>query len=156
MVKQTWEDGGWKNVYIEITEFNDDNLPQIMVSQYWEDGRWVNNERLLYNYAFGTSVNEDETRLPLSIQLGNYPNPFNSSTTIQISLPSQERLGLCVYDLRGRLIKTLADSRLMNPGVHAVQWDGTDQSGLPVPSGLYFYRAEGENFSVSGRCLLIK
>jgi len=73
----------------------------------------------------------------------NYPNPFNPATSISFDVPGTEgeavRVGLRIYDLRGRLIRTLVDTELV-PGRHSVLWDGRDDSGVFVPSGVYLYR----------------
>jgi hypothetical protein len=73
----------------------------------------------------------------------NYPNPFNPETTIRFEVPGGENgrahVSLRVYDLRGRLVRTLVDEELL-PGRHEVVWDGRDEEGRRVPSGLYLYR----------------
>ncbi len=154
--EQIWEDEAWRNAYNTLSTFDSAGRPLEEKGQSWENGQWVNDERSLYNWGFQSAIEKIERFLPVSFDVGNYPNPFNPSTTILLSLPAHERLSLRVYDLRGSLIKTLADSRSMNAGVHAVPWDGTDQNGMPVPSGFYFYRVEGEHHSATGRCMLVK
>ncbi len=154
--EQIWEDGDWQNEYKTTASFDAQGRPLEAISQNWEGGQWLNDVRLLYNYAFGTSVNEDGIILPESIQLGNYPNPFNPSTTIQITLPAQDVLSVRIYDLRGRAVKMLASRQMMRAGVHTLQWDGTDESGRAVSSGTYVYRVEGEKFSAGARCMLVK
>jgi hypothetical protein len=79
----------------------------------------------------------------------NYPNPFNPSTTIRYAIPSSEGderpsqatvpVQLILYDLRGRLIRTLVD-REQGPGSYAVHWDGLDNLNRSVGSGIYLYR----------------
>lgn len=154
--EQIWEDEAWQNEHNTLSTFDAAGMPLEVTSQTWENGRWVDDERRLYNWSFQSSVEENTFPVPVSFDIGNHPNPFNPSTTIRISLPSHEHLSLRIYDLSGRLIATLVESRLMSAGVHTVQWDGTDQNGMPVPSGVYFYIAEGKNLSSVGRCMLIK
>ncbi len=75
-----------------------------------------------------------------TFRLGNnYPNPFNPTTTIPFTLPEAERVRLAVYDIKGRLIRVLADRRFSRGG-HTVRWDGRDARGNEVASGVYFYR----------------
>jgi hypothetical protein len=69
----------------------------------------------------------------------NRPNPFNPSTEIVFSLANDGPATLRVYDVRGRLIATLADTDLA-AGPHRMTWDGHDAIGTPVGSGVYFYR----------------
>ena len=86
-----------------------------------------------------TSITEDELeRIPLVYSLyQNYPNPFNPTTTISFDVPEErQHVKLTVYDLRGRHVKTLIDSEL-EPGSHKVVWDGRNELGNTVSSGVY-------------------
>jgi hypothetical protein len=69
----------------------------------------------------------------------NYPNPFNSGTTIPYELMTQAEVTLSVYDISGRCIKTLVHG-LKHGGLYGVQWDGTDAAGSPASSGIYLCR----------------
>ncbi len=71
--------------------------------------------------------------------LPNYPNPFNPSTSIVVELADQSDLNVGVYDMLGRLVKTLA-SGMHVAGGHVLDWDGTDNSGASVEAGIYFAR----------------
>ncbi|MFN0150133.1 MAG: FlgD immunoglobulin-like domain containing protein [bacterium] len=71
--------------------------------------------------------------------LQNSPNPFRSSTTLHFSLPRPQEAQVSVFDVSGRLVRTLVDRRLAG-GEHQMTWDGTDQSGRAVTSGTYFYK----------------
>jgi len=84
-------------------------------------------------------------RLPVSVELHpNYPNPFNPSTTIRFSLREAGRVRLEVRNVRGQLVKVLANDRF-NAGQHTLSWDGTDDSGRQVASGIYLtYFQAGE------------
>jgi hypothetical protein len=73
---------------------------------------------------------------------GNCPNPFNSATAIEYEIPaSGGRVTLAVYDVRGRLVRTLVDQNV-EIGRHRAFWDGTDDTRQRVPSGIYFYRLQ--------------
>jgi hypothetical protein len=81
--------------------------------------------------------------LPRSWALSqNYPNPFNPSTTISFDLPetagTSQPVNLTVYDIRGRRVRTLIDSDI-EPGSHKIHWDGRDERGQSVASGIYLY-----------------
>jgi len=69
----------------------------------------------------------------------NFPNPFNSSTSITVRLPLDAQIRLEIYNVLGQRIRTLIDGRYQ-AGVHTYSWDGTDNSGSKVPTGIYFYR----------------
>lgn len=101
------------------------------------------------------SIN-DNAELPDRFKLEqNYPNPFNSSTTIKYALASDGFVRLTVFDLAGRRIATLVDG-LQGAGLHQVVWNGTDDEGEAVTSGVYFYKIEIEGKSQTNRMLLLK
>jgi hypothetical protein len=95
----------------------------------------------------------DETGAPKAFSLSqNYPNPFNPSTTITLDIPrtagKKELVNLTIYDVRGRRVRTLIDSSLA-PGSHKIHWDGLNEKGDSVSSGIYLYqlRAGEETFT---------
>jgi hypothetical protein len=85
----------------------------------------------------------------------NYPNPFNPSTTIDYYLAQPERVLLRVYDVRGKLVRELVNER-RNFGKHKVTWDGINDHGESVSSGIYFYRLIAGNKSFTRKMALIK
>jgi hypothetical protein len=93
----------------------------------------------------------DESGIPVAYSLSqNFPNPFNPMTTITFEIPGnadgRELLSLTIYDIRGKLVRELINSTL-KPGKHLVVWDGLDDGGRKVQSGLYLYRLKtGESF----------
>lgn len=91
-----------------------------------------------------------ETRL-----YGNHPNPFNPVTAIRFSLKNQSRTRLAIYNVRGQMIRLLTNDTLP-AGHHQVVWDGTDDRGNGVSSGVYLYRLEADGKSESRRMLLLK
>lgn len=86
---------------------------------------------------------------------GNWPNPFNPSTTIRFSLPVSAPVELAVYNLQGQKVRTLVSGTL-DWGRHAIVWDGTNDAGLQVASGSYFYRMHTQGFSEARKMLLLK
>ncbi len=73
----------------------------------------------------------------------NYPNPFNSSTTIKYELPAgQHPVRLIIYDLLGHQVRSLVDEDHQQAGVYQINWDGRDDAGKAVASGVYFYRLQ--------------
>ena len=100
--------------------------------------------------------------LPVSIDLEqNYPNPFNATTALVYSLPNigaqPATVRLVIYNSLGQRVTTLIDDRQF-PGRHVVTWDGDDDSGQPVASGVYFYRLEvsGIDFVKNRKMVLMK
>ena len=95
--------------------------------------------------------------LPTSYSLGqNYPNPFNASTVIQFALPKTSAVKLEVFNVLGQKVVTLVDEELQ-AGYKQIVWDGKDQKGNPVATGIYFYRIRAEDlFSDMKKMLFIK
>ncbi len=85
----------------------------------------------------------------------NYPNPFNPGTAISYHLPKAEYVSLIVYDITGRRVKTLVDAA-QTANSYTVYWDGTNDSGQNVASGMYFYTLKAGAFLQSRRMLLLR
>ncbi len=85
----------------------------------------------------------------------NYPNPFNSQTTIRFVLPESRTVRLAIYDVSGRLVKTLAEGSC-NAGEHSVVWDGLNEMGEATSSGVYFYRITAGDWSATRRLVMVK
>ena len=85
----------------------------------------------------------------------NRPNPFNPHTTIEFELGRASTIALRVFDVQGRLVRSLLRSRLP-AGEHSVTWDGTNDAGASQPSGLYFYRLVGPDGVRERRMVLLR
>jgi hypothetical protein len=93
---------------------------------------------------------------PLALSLEqNHPNPFNPSTVIAYTLPEAVHVELVIYDVQGRMVRVLRSSHA-SAGRHEVDWDGTNASGEPVSSGLYFYRLKAGKEVLTRRMVLLK
>ncbi|MBN2170655.1 MAG: carboxypeptidase regulatory-like domain-containing protein, partial [Candidatus Krumholzibacteriota bacterium] len=98
-----------------------------------------------------------ETEAPAAvILLGAVPNPFNPSTEIRFGLPADGPVTLRVFDVGGRLVRTLAAERPFAAGAHAVRWDGLDEAGRPASSGVYLYALEAGDARLVGKAVLLK
>jgi hypothetical protein len=87
--------------------------------------------------------------------LQNHPNPFNQTTKIEFTLAKSGFVSLRIYDLLGRKVRTLA-SRDLSSGYKSVLWDGKNDSGEEVASGIYFYQLRVRNFSETKTLVLLK
>jgi hypothetical protein len=95
--------------------------------------------------------------LPASARLSRiFPNPFNPRTVIQLSVPKQDAVTLQVFDLGGRLVRTLVDGQVKPSGSYDIPWDGRDTGGRSVAAGSYLYRAKVGRYVESGRMTLLK
>ncbi len=102
-------------------------------------------------------VAENQDTIPAHFGLAqNYPNPFNPSTTIRYQLPVSGSVRLEIFNVAGHRIRTLLDSATKEAGVHAVEWDGTNDQGIQTGSGLYIYRIRVGGFQEVKRMMLIK
>jgi subtilisin-like proprotein convertase family protein len=111
-------------------------------------------------HAYGgvsTGVSDDEIGdVPVRTVLkGAVPNPFNPTTGVSYGLASRGHVSLRVYDVSGRLVRTLVD-RVETAGYHTSVWDGRDDRGVEVASGVYFCRMEAATFEGSTKLVLLK
>ena len=101
-----------------------------------EDGVYIFKNEIL------TEVQQQVETQPADFELAqNYPNPFNPSTTIGYALPKSGHVRITIYDLLGRHVRTLVDSR-QSAGRFLTLWDGRDENNMPVAAGVYFYKME--------------
>ena len=104
----------------------------------------------------GLALNRQAEELPEAFALkGNYPNPFNPTTTIQFELPEASAVNLEIFDMMGRRVATLIDGNV-HAGRHQVQWHATSDAGSRVASGMYLYRLKAGDFVSTKRMALMK
>ena len=110
---------------------------------------WINDEQT------GITITDSEA-LPKNYQLKqNYPNPFNPTTTIQYSLPSASEVRLTIHAATGESVR-LAVSEMQPAGKHAYIWDGRNDWGNHVASGIYFYQLSSGDFKQTRKMILLK
>jgi len=109
---------------------------------------------VFYNDA-PISVDENKTFPQTTCLSGNYPNPFNAQTRISFCLEKRSRVSLQIYNLLGNHVATLVDS-YCHKGHHNIIWDGTDEHGKQVSSGVYFCRLETEKEVFTSRMAFLK
>ncbi len=85
----------------------------------------------------------------------NYPNPFNPVTRITYQIPLKDHVELAIFSISGKKVIDLV-SEIRNPGIHVVEWNGRNSTGVRVASGLYFYRLKSKNQVLSKRMVLLK
>ena len=108
------------------------------------------------NFELNPYSIDSPSNLPANFSLSqNYPNPFNPTTAIEFSLKKAGDVKLSIYDILGRQIKSLQSGR-MDVGTHSLIWNATDESGNLVTSGVYFYRLESSEGSLTKSMVLLK
>ncbi len=102
------------------------------------------------------SGSDNHVQESIGQNLSNYPNPFNPETTIEFNLHQKQRVDLTIYNVKGQKVKTLFNS-LAEKGKHRIVWNGKDNSGRSVGSGVFFYRLNiAGKQSIIRKCILIK
>jgi predicted outer membrane repeat protein/parallel beta-helix repeat protein len=117
---------------------------------YWYRLGAVDNDGEFYSAAVSVGIAAKNVAL-----YQNHPNPFNPSTTISFYLPEAARTRLTVYNTAGQLVRNLVDE-LRSFGVHDVEWNGRDNNGHRVSSGVYFYRLTTGKRTLTKKTLLLK
>ncbi|MEN8191187.1 MAG: T9SS type A sorting domain-containing protein [Bacteroidota bacterium] len=117
---------------------------------------WAGTESLFWlKPGIPTSVDDNKGNIVNSFELSqNYPNPFNPSTIINYSIIKSDMVNLTVYNMLGQKVATLVNE-LKSVGNHSIEWNGKNQYGKDVASGIYFYKIiTGQNSSVKKMMLL--
>ena len=124
------------------------------------NGTLARNQFLAKTYEFfenGVSQDITPAELPKAYGLAqNFPNPFNPSTRIQFALPKKGHVRLKIYNVAGQLVRTLQDG-VMDAGHHELTWDGSNNLGANVASGVYFYKINaGDNYENMKKMVLLR
>lgn len=146
-----------QNGYVPLNYVIDND--QNMTVAFWMEGF---NEATIRYYIEQCLLGVEEqpevgSQEPEAGLYQNSPNPFGAGgTTIQFSISnSQFPISLGIYDLSGKLVRTLVDER-REPGRHTVRWDGKDWAGEEVASGIYFYRLTVGDYSVCKKLTVLR
>jgi hypothetical protein len=100
--------------------------------------------------------NDEINQLPHAFNLyNNYPNPFNPVTTLRYDLPEDALVNITIYDIMGRIVRTLINSQ-QNAGFKSIQWNATNDAGSPLSAGLYLYKIQADNLVETRKMVLLK
>ncbi|MFQ5706746.1 MAG: YCF48-related protein [bacterium] len=125
--------------------------------QYYSFGK---NERKEFRLIVGPEVYTEEQLSQIQpthfALFQNYPNPFNPTTTIRYGLPKAEKVTLKIYNLLGKEVVTLVNDAEKTMGYHVAIWDGRNQHGQPVSSGVYIYRLQTRRFTQAKKMILLQ
>ncbi len=145
---QTIPASGGSHTVLADVNMNNDYDPS-----YSRNGRWV---------AFSASeyVEEDELisnfdKESTKILEGNFPNPFTYSTNIRFQLEESTHIQIKIYNQVGQMVKTLANGKYPR-GIHQVKWNGGGQDGVPLASGIYFYRMDADGIHHTKQMILLR
>lgn len=126
----------------------------------WNGNKWIGHYfsglSVFNENGIVTSTDRQSTILPAEVVLlQSYPNPFNPSTTIGYDLPEQLKVNLTIYDVIGRKVATLQDSE-QEAGHYEVTWDGSDNLGNQLSTGIYLARFQAGEFSETIKLMYLK
>lgn len=107
--------------------------------------------------GYNCYVGNDDDTVPVATTelLGNYPNPFNPETLISYNVKTEAPVSIEVYNLKGQKVKSLVNGKAKS-GNHSISWNGTDDNGKKVTSGVYFYRMTSGKYTSSRKMILMK
>jgi photosystem II stability/assembly factor-like uncharacterized protein len=142
------------NLEYQFVDLVNGNLYTAGVSSVYDDSG--ESEIIEVDFIYDP-VGTDTNLIPLSTSLHrNYPNPFNPTTTISYSLLQEEMIDISIYNVKGEKIRTIIDE-FTPVGNHKVIWNGDDESGKVVSSGVYFYKiSTGSGYTSSKKMILLK
>ena len=148
------------NVGFGVTSFTDQNLAEntffYQVTTVYDLGESPPSNEIS---AVVTSVRDETVNLPMIFALDqNYPNPFNPATVISYAIPfshNHQQVKLEIFNALGQKVRTLVNEQL-SANFHTVEWNGTNDLGRPVTSGLYLYRIEAGSFVQVRKMLFLK
>ena len=121
------------------------------VSAVYDEGE---SEIVEFEFTYtGIGIDDNNTIFTTNLT-GNYPNPFNPETTISFDISKTGDVFIDVYNIKGQKVKTLINERL-EAGNHQVVWDGKDEGGKKLSSGIYFYQIETPNFKSQIKKMII-
>jgi len=157
----TFEPNRPETVWIRLPQqaYMNDNKVKYDVKKIFGNRAVIADLRLYQKEEFissgGGQQSANNTLIKRPILYQSFPNPFKSHTAIRYSLPAEKKVMLSIYDVSGRLVKTVINHN-QTSGIYSVSWDGKDDKGRTVAQGIYFYRLQTDNFSDTKRLVFIK
>ena len=154
-----WQQSGWQQLEIPLALFEmDADLTELTLAGTLGGTFYLDEIRLVpASLPAPTAVREERgAALPQAFALGqNYPNPFNSETVIEFALPAAVEIELTVFNLAGQRVATLAQGHRA-AGSYILRWDGRDEQGRRLASGVYLYRLQAGDQTEARKLLLLR
>ena len=176
-VSLTWDpttDEGFQYYLLERStdvEFSENVVANYVTTNYYEDSSLEYDTEYFYRVSFFNGE-WSEVSDPVSISLEfmsvdgdqlpdvfalhqNYPNPFNPVTNLSYDLPEDALVNITIYDMMGKVVSTLVNGQ-QSAGFKTLQWNATNNSGMPISAGLYIYTIQAGEFSQTRKMILLK
>ena len=155
----------WKNLGFQFNKKDFDRLNKDFISEYQKklfSPKLHRGIKSLLHYIKKQNVNQfvlsasEQATVPTVFALEqNYPNPFNPITSLRYDLPNDGLVNITIYDMMGRIVKTLVNSS-QTAGFKYVQWNATNDRDEPVSAGLYLYTIQAGEFRQTKKMILLK
>ena len=153
-------------------DFSENVVSNFLLTNYFEDNDIEYNTEYFYRVSYNTgewsaysevlSVTVEQlntagqSQLPKEFALHqNYPNPFNPVTNLSYDLPGDAMVNITIYDMMGKVVTTLVNGK-QSAGFKSLQWNATNQSGMPISAGIYVYTIQAGQFNETGKMILLK
>jgi hypothetical protein len=143
-------------------KFTDNNVKKGVYYYYLNqidiDGTYKKSQIISVLVGVTTDVTLEQGKaLPSKYAVSqNYPNPFNPDTHIDLSIPAVSDITVKIYNSNGKLVSTLMSNQRLNPGIYNINWNGKDNNGMQVSSGIYFYKVISEKFNMTKKMTLLR
>ena len=143
------------NWFYDLVDIDGDSELELIMRSTSDS--WTINKTYIYSTGVPvTLVQKSDLDKPINFQLNqNYPNPFNPFTTIEYQIPRSGKVQLKIYDITGRLIKNI-ERYHDSAGNYSLRWDGTNDHGMSVSSGSYFYQMIINGAEKARRMILLR
>ncbi|NIA29923.1 MAG: T9SS type A sorting domain-containing protein, partial [Actinobacteria bacterium] len=158
IIHQGWNKDQWFMRYKIAYAYDFQDRIIELWSYDWMYNTWILKVDEITTYEIATgirSIANDAAGMNYQL-LQNFPNPFNGITTIAFTLPRSSQVTLEIYDITGRLVSNPIKNERLSAGTHSVRWDGKDQFGNTVGSGIYFCSFKAGTFRDIKHILFLK
>ena len=151
----------WRKEFVSLSQYAGQSiflrfhLTDSSIDLELTDPGWTIDNILILTGTSSPTNDELNPSVPVCALYPNFPNPFNPETTISFSLAKATSTNLRIYNLKGQLVRNLL-AKDMPKGDHKIVWNGLDDKGLPVSSGIYMYRLEAGDYTRSLKMVLMK
>ncbi|MEL1223141.1 MAG: DUF1565 domain-containing protein [Candidatus Neomarinimicrobiota bacterium] len=152
-------------------EFTENVISNYVMTNYYEDNSLEYDTEYFYRISYFNG-SWSEVSDPVSVTLEfmsvennqlpevfalhqNYPNPFNPVTNLSYDLPEDAMVNITIFDMMGKMVASLVNSQ-QSAGFKTLQWDATNQSGMPISAGLYIYTIQAGEFNQTRKMILLK
>jgi len=151
-----WENWDQEIQCVNVHTIFNDQMPSLFVG-IRDYLKTLETKSIYYSPGFHTSIiDPSDNKIRDFILYQNYPNPFNSSTTIKFQMKTSSFVNLVLHDITGKEVIRLIDNGKYYPGEHSISWDGRDQTGKEVSTGIYYYSLQSGSFRETRKLVLLR